>query len=210
MTNILIADDHAIVRRGLRQIVATSADIAVSAEAADGAEVLDKLRRNPIDLLLLDMNMPGISGLDLIGRVRIEWPALGILVLSMHNEAQVASRALKAGASGYITKDSDPDILMTAIRKVAQGGRFIDPSLVDAIVFRAHNAGDEPPHEILSNREYQVLQRLAAGESINDIARTLSLSAKTISTHKVRLMRKLGLDTNIDLARYAIKHSVAQ
>lgn len=210
MTNILIADDHAIVRRGLRQIVATSADITVSAEAADGAEVLDKLRRNPIDLLLLDMNMPGISGLDLIGRVRIEWPALGILVLSMHNEAQVASRALKAGASGYITKDSDPDILMTAIRKVAQGGRFIDPSLVDAIVFRAHNAGDEPPHEILSNREYQVLQRLAAGESINDIARTLSLSAKTISTHKVRLMRKLGLDTNIDLARYAIKHSVAQ
>ena len=210
MTNILIADDHAIVRRGLRQIVATSADIAVIAEAADGAEVIDKLRRNPIDLLLLDMNMPGLSGLDLIARVRIEWPTLGILVLSMHNEAQVASRALKAGASGYITKDSDPDVLMTAIRKVAQGGRFIDPSLVDAIVFRAHNAGDEPPHEILSNREYQVLQRLAAGESINDIARTLSLSAKTISTHKVRLMRKLGLDTNIDLARYAIKHSVAQ
>ena len=208
MTNILIADDHAIVRSGLRQIVATAADLAVSAEAADGAEVLNKLRRNPVDLLLLDMNMPGISGLDLIGRVRIEWPTLGILVLSMHNEAQVASRALKAGASGYITKDSDVDILLAAIRKVAQGGRFIDPSLVDAIVFRTHNAGE--PHEVLSNREYQVLQRLAAGESINDIAQTLSLSAKTISTHKVRLMRKLGLDNNIDLARYAIKHSMAQ
>ena len=210
MINILIADDHAIVRSGLRQIIATSGDIAVSAEAAGGAEVLDMLRRIPVDLLLLDMNMPGISGLDLIGRIRIEWPALGILIFSMHNEAQVASRALKAGASGYVTKDSDPNILMTAIRKVAQGGRFIDPSLVDAIVFRDHSAGDAPPHEILSNREYQVLQRLAAGESINDIARTFSLSAKTVSTHKVRLMRKLGLDNNIDLARYAIKHSMVQ
>lgn len=210
MINILIADDHAILRSGLRQIIATSADIAVSAEAASGAEVLDKLRRNTIDLLLLDMNMPGISGLDLIGRIRIEWPALAILVLSMHNEAQVASRALKAGASGYVTKDSDPDILLTAIRKVGQGGRFIDPSLVDAIVFKEQIAGDAPPHEILSNREYQVLQRLAAGESINDIARAFSLSAKTISTHKVRLMRKLGLDNNIDLARYAIKHSMAE
>lgn len=210
MINILIADDHAIVRSGLRQIIATSGDIAVSAEAAGGAEVLDMLRRIPVDLLLLDMNMPGISGLDLIGRIRIEWPALGIVIFSMHNEAQIASRALKAGASGYVTKDSDPNILMTAIRKVAQGGRFIDPSLVDAIVFKDHSVGDAPPHEILSNREYQVLQRLAAGESINDIARTFSLSAKTVSTHKVRLMRKLGLDNNIDLARYAIKHSMVQ
>lgn len=210
MINILIADDHAIVRSGLRQIIATSGDIAVSAEAAGGAEVLDMLRRIPVDLLLLDMNMPGISGLDLIGRIRIEWPALGIVIFSMHNEAQIASRALKAGASGYVTKDSDPNILMAAIRKVAQGGRFIDPSLVDAIVFKDHSVGDAPPHEILSNREYQVLQRLAAGESINDIARTFSLSAKTVSTHKVRLMRKLGLDNNIDLARYAIKHSMVQ
>lgn len=210
MINILIADDHAIVRSGLRQIIATSGDIAVSAEAAGGAEVLDMLRRIPVDLLLLDMNMPGISGLDLIGRIRIEWPALGIVIFSMHNEAQIASRALKAGASGYVTKDSDPNILMAAIRKVAQGGRFIDPSLVDAIVFKDLSVGDAPPHEILSNREYQVLQRLAAGESINDIARTFSLSAKTVSTHKVRLMRKLGLDNNIDLARYAIKHSMVQ
>ena len=210
MINILIADDHAIVRSGLRLIIATSGDIAVSAEAAGGAEVLDMLRRIPVDLLLLDMNMPGISGLDLIGRIRIEWPALGIVIFSMHNEAQIASRALKAGASGYVTKDSDPNILMAAIRKVAQGGRFIDPSLVDAIVFKDHSVGDAPPHEILSNREYQVLQRLAAGESINDIARTFSLSAKTVSTHKVRLMRKLGLDNNIDLARYAIKHSMVQ
>lgn len=209
MIQILIADDHAIVRSGLRQLIATSADIAVAAEAASGAEVLERLRRHPVDLLLLDMTMPGISGLDLIGRVRIEWPELGILVLSMHNEAQVASRALKAGASGYVTKDSDPDILLAAIRKVAQGGRFIDPALVDAIVFEQHLGGDAPPHEILSNREFQVLQRLAAGESINDIARAFSLSAKTISTHKVRLMKKLGLNNNMELVRYALEHSVA-
>lgn len=210
MFNILLADDHAIVRIGLRQIIANSAGIVVGAEAASGPEVLQKLRRNAFDLLLLDMNMPGVCGLDLIGRVRIEWPKLNILVLSMHNEAQVASRALRAGAGGYLTKDSDPEIVLAAIRKVAEGGRFIDPSLVDAIVFNAHFGGEARPHEILSNREFQVLQHLAAGESINDIARTFSLSAKTISTHKLRLMKKLGLDNNMELVRYALEHRVAQ
>lgn len=210
MLNILIADDHAIVRSGLRQIIATSADAIVAAEAATGAEVLDKLRRCSIDLVLLDMTMPGISGLDLIGRIRVEWPNLGILVLSMHNEAQLASRALKAGASGYVTKDSNPDILLAAITKVAEGGRFIDPRLVDALVFKFHIGGEAPPHEVLSNREFQVLHRLAAGESINDIARKLSLSAKTVSTHKLRLMKKLGLENNMELVRYALEHRLAQ
>lgn len=208
MIKILIADDHAIVRGGLKQIIATTADIVVSGEAAQGSEVVDKLRTCDIDLLLLDMTMPGISGVDLIRRVRAEQPALPVLVLSIHNEAQVVSRALRAGATGYVTKDSDPEVLLAAIRKLAAGGRFIDPKLVDAIIFETHS-GDSPPHEILSDREFQVLQMLAGGKSINDIAETLALSAKTISTHKMRLMQKLGLGNNAELIRYAIRHGLA-
>jgi DNA-binding NarL/FixJ family response regulator len=158
--------------------------------------------------LLLDMTMPGISGVDLIRRVRAEQPALPVLVLSIHNEAQVVSRALRAGATGYVTKDSDPEVLLAAIRKLAAGGRFIDPKLVDAIIFETHS-GDAPPHEVLSDREFQVLQMLASGKSINDIAETLALSAKTISTHKMRLMQKLGLGNNAELIRYAIRHGLA-
>ncbi|MGF6759852.1 DNA-binding NarL/FixJ family response regulator [Paraburkholderia sp. GAS33] len=208
MIKILIADDHAIVRGGLKQIIATTADIVVSGEAAQGSEVVEKLRTSEVDLLLLDMTMPGISGVDLIRRVRAEQPSLPVLVLSIHNEAQVVSRALRAGATGYVTKDSDPEVLLTAIRKLASGGRFIDPKLVDAIIFETHS-GDAPPHEILSDREFQVLQMLASGKSINDIAEALALSAKTISTHKMRLMQKLGLANNAELIRYAIRHGLA-
>ncbi|EEA01860.1 two component transcriptional regulator, LuxR family [Burkholderia sp. H160] len=207
MIRILIADDHAIVRGGLRQIIATTHDIVVAAEAAQGAEVLDKLRSGAVDLLLLDMTMPGISGVALIRRVRAEYPSLPVLVLSIHDEAQVASRALRAGATGYLTKDSDPEVLLAAIRKIADGGRFIDPKLVDALVFDAPR-GDVPPHEVLSDREFQVLQMLAAGRSINEIAQACSLSAKTISTHKMRLMQKLGLSNNAEVIRYAIRHGM--
>jgi DNA-binding NarL/FixJ family response regulator len=208
MIKILIADDHAIVRGGLKQIIATTDDIVVTGEAAQGSEVVDKLRICEVDLLLLDMTMPGISGVDLIRRVRVEQPALPVLVLSIHNEAQVVSRALRAGATGYVTKDSDPDVLLAAIRKLAGGGRFIDPKLVDAIIFETHS-GDAPPHEVLSDREFQVLQMLAAGTSINEIAETLALSAKTISTHKMRLMQKLGLANNAELILYTVRHGLA-
>ncbi|MEM5316961.1 response regulator transcription factor [Paraburkholderia sp. JHI869] len=205
MIRILIADDHAIVRGGLRQILATTADIVVTAEAGQGPEVIEKLKTSEIDLLLLDLNMPGLSGIDLIRRLRSERPTLPVLVLSIHNEAQVASRALRAGATGYVTKDSDPEVLLAAIRKLADGGRFIDPKLVDAMVFEKHT-GDAAPHEILSNREFQVLQMLATGKSINDIADACALSAKTISTHKMRLMQKLGLSNNAEVIRYAIRY----
>ena len=208
MIKILIADDHAIVRGGLKQIIATTDDIVVTGEAAQGSEVVDKLRICEVDLLLLDMTMPGISGVDLIRRVRVEQPALPVLVLSIHNEAQVVSRALRAGATGYVTKDSDPDVLLAAIRKLAAGGRFIDPKLVDAIIFETHS-GDAPPHEVLSDREFQVLQMLAAGTSINEIAEMLALSAKTISTHKMRLMQKLGLGNNAELILYTVRHGLA-
>ncbi|MGF6653277.1 DNA-binding NarL/FixJ family response regulator [Paraburkholderia youngii] len=207
MIKILIADDHAIVRGGLKQIIATTTDMIVVEEAGHGSEVIDKLRNCDIDLLLLDMTMPGISGVDLIRRVRSDRPGLPLLVLSIHNEAQVASRALRAGATGYVTKDSDPDVLLAAIRKLADGGRFIDPKLVDAMVFEKH-AGDVPPHEVLTDREFQVLQLIASGRSINDIAEACSLSAKTISTHKMRLMQKLGLSNNAEVIRYAIRHGL--
>ncbi|WP_250866462.1 response regulator transcription factor [Caballeronia sp. INSB1] len=207
MIRIIVADDHAIVRGGLKQIIATTSDIVVAAEAAQGSEVIDKLRTCPVDLLLLDMTMPGISGVDLIRRVRAEQPTLPVLVLSIHDEAQVASRALRAGATGYLTKDSDPEVLLAAIRKLADGGRFIDPKLVDAMVFESHR-GDVPPHEVLSDREFQVLQMLALGKSINEIADACALSAKTISTHKMRLMQKLGLSNNAEVIRYALRHGL--
>ena len=207
MIRILIADDHAIIRGGLKQIFATTKDIIVTSEAVQGSEVVEKLRTCAVDLLLLDMTMPGISGIDLIRRVRADQPSLPVLVLSIHNEAQVASRALRAGAAGYLTKDSDPDILLTAIRKLAAGGRFIDPKLVDAMVFQRDGI-DVPPHEVLSDREFQVLQMIAEGNSINEIADSCSLSAKTISTHKMRLMLKLGFANNADIIRYALRHGL--
>lgn len=207
MIRILIADDHAIVRSGLKQIIATAADLAVVGEATRGPEVLELAGRLDCQLLLLDMSMPGLSGIDLIRRLKAERPGLPILVLSMHNEGQVVSRALRAGAAGYVTKDSEPEILLAAIRKVAGGGHFLDPGLVDAVVFTGGDA-DAPPHTLLSDRELDVLQRLAGGHSLNAIADELHLSAKTISTHKVRLMQKLGIDNNADLMRYAIRHGL--
>lgn len=205
MIRIIIADDHAMVRGGLKQIVATTSDIEVVGEATQGHEVLALLRQTPADMLLLDMTMPGLSGIELIRRLHEEKPVLPILILSMHNEVQVVARALKAGASGYVTKDSEPETLLLAIRKIAAGGKYIDPSLVDAMVF---DAGDREslPHENLSERELQILRMITAGCALNDIADQLHLSPKTISTHKMRLMQKLGTDNNADLIRYATRH----
>lgn len=209
MIRVLIADDHALVRGGLKQIIATTADIEVAGEATCGADVLEKARGGDYSLLLLDMSMPGLSGIDLIRHLKTARPDLPILVLSMHNEGQVVTRALRAGAAGYVTKDSEPEILLAAIRKIAGGGRFLDPTLVDVMVFAAGSA-DAPPHELLSDREFQVLQLLAKGHSLNEIGGMLNISAKTISTHKMRLMEKLGLDNNAELVRYAMRHGLVE
>lgn len=208
MIRILLTDDHAIVRNGLKQIFAGYPDLEVVGEASNGAEALDLVRKLKFDILLLDMTMPGVSGADLIRRLLASTPALRILVLSMHNEPQVVSRALKAGAAGYVTKDSDQEILIAAIRKVASGNKFIDPALVDAMVF--DGSSEDAPHEVLSERELQVLQMLASGQSLAAIAESLHLSAKTISAHKAHLMQKLGIDNNADLMRYAIKHGLTK
>jgi DNA-binding NarL/FixJ family response regulator len=207
MIRILIADDHALVRGGLKQLIATAADLFVAGEAATGEQVLDQIGSLDLDLILLDMSMPGLSGVDLIRRVADQKAGLRILVLSMHNEAPVASRALRAGASGYVTKDSGPEILLAAIRKVAAGEKFIDPALVDAVVFNTRHE-KRPAHELLSDRELQVFRMIAVGHSLTDIGELLKLSAKTVSTHKTRLMQKLGIHSNADLVRYAIKHNI--
>lgn len=208
MIRILLADDHAIVRNGLKQIFAGYPDLQVVGEASNGAEILELVRNSQFDLLLLDMTMPGVSGADLIRRLRASQPAIQILVLSMHNESQVVSRALKAGAAGYVTKDSDQEILVTAVRKVASGHKFIDPALVDAMVF--DGSSESSPHVLLTERELQVLQLLASGQSLTAIADSLHLSAKTISAHKSHAMQKLGIDNNADLMRYAIKHGLTR
>lgn len=207
MIKVLIADDHAIMRAGLRQILTATADMVVAGEATHGQSVLEQLNLLECHVILLDMSMPGLSGLDLIRRLRIGRPELQILVLSMHNEGQIVTRALRAGASGYVTKDSDPNVLLTAIRKVAQGGKFIDPALVDSVVLDISDFKMNENRQ-LTDREFQVLQMIAAGHTINKIAESLYLSAKTVSTHKIRLMHKLGIDNNADLIRYAIQHGL--
>jgi len=207
MIRLMIADDHAIVRSGLKQIIATTIDIAVVAEATRGEDIFEQLQRLSVDLLLLDMSMPGLAGLDLIGRLQIDYPRLPLLVLSMHNEGQIVARTLRAGASGYITKDSEPEVLLEGIRMVARGGRFIDPALVGLMVFDrgpAHSLA----HETLSERERQVLEGIASGLPLGEIADQLHLSPKTVSTHKMRLMEKLQVDNNADLIRYAIRHGL--
>lgn len=208
MIRILIADDHAIVREGLKQLFALCADVSVAGEAMNGTQVLEAARNTEIDLLLLDMTMPGISGVELITRVRAENASIPILVLSMHNEPQIARRALAAGASGYLTKDSDPEMLLAAIRKVASGGRFIDPGLAESMVFDSGENGERPPHELLSEREFHILRLLVQGKSVNEIADELSISNKTVSTHKARLMQKLNFQNNAELVRYGIAHGL--
>lgn len=209
MIRILFAEDHAIVRNGLNQIFSDAPDITVAGEAANGNEVLELARKLKFDLLLMDMTMPGLSGPELIRRLLADKPAMRILVLSMNNESQTVNRALKAGAAGYVTKDSDQTVLLAAIRKVAAGGKFIDPALVDAMVFE-NQSDDQAPHAVLSDRELQILQLLAAGQTPGEIAKALFLSVKTISTHKTNLMQKLGIDNIPDLVRYAIKHGLVR
>ena len=208
MIRLLIAEDHAIVRSGLKQIFALMPDLAVAGEAVNGAEVLEQVRQGGMDLLLLDLNMPGISGADLIQRVKAHRPDLPVLVLSMHNEALLAARVLKAGADGYITKDCEPDILLAAIRKVAAHGKYVAPELAERMVFDATTTTQQPLHSLLSERELQVFRLLTAGQSVNEIASQLAISNKTVSTHKQRLMEKLNLSNMAELMRYAMQHQL--
>lgn len=205
MIRVLIADDHAIVREGLKQVLAGADDIVVSGEAADGHEVLERTREGDWDVLVLDMNMPGLSGIDLIKRVKAHRPDAKVLVLSMHGEDQYALRTLRAGAAGYLTKGSAPDVIASAIARVAAGGRHISRNLAETLAFELDPYRDRAPHELLSERETQVLRKLASGMSIADIASQLCVSANTVSTYKHRLMQKLRVANNAELLRYALQ-----
>lgn len=206
MIRILLADDHAIIRDGLRQIFAETGDLQVAGEAASGHEVLARVREADWDILLLDLSMPGKSGLELIKQIKAEKPRLPILVLSMHEPEQYAQRALRAGAAGYLNKDSDAPQLIEVVRKVARGGVFVSPEVAEQMARGLMPDAERLPHSLLSDREFQVFRLIAGGTAITDIAWQLSLSVKTVSTHKTRIMQKMNLANHTELVRYALDH----
>ena len=208
MLRILIADDHPVVRRGLRQIVADSRDMAVVDEATNGWEVLSKVRVSDYDVVLLDIAMPGMDGLDVLTQLKHERPNLPVLMLSMYPEEQFAKRAIRAGASGYVTKESAPEELVGAIRKVSTGGKYVSSALAEKLALDLQRDGKQPPHEALSDREYQVMCLIASGKTVTGIAHELSLSVKTISTHRHRILEKMNLKNNAELTHYAVKNSL--
>jgi two-component system invasion response regulator UvrY len=210
MIRILIADDHTIVRQGLKQILAETPDMVVADEASNGQEVLAKVWNNDYDVVLLDISMPGRSGIDILKQLKGERPKLPILILSMYSEEQYAMRALRAGASGYMTKESAPDELIVAIRKVSQGRKYVSPSLAEKLAISLEVGEEKPPHELLSDREYQVMCMIASGKTIKEIADELSLSVKTISTYRSRILEKLGLKTNAAITHYAVQNKLVE
>lgn len=201
-----VADDHVVVRNGLRQIAAATTDLRVIGESNDGPSTLKVAGRKDIDVLLLDLSMPG-GGIDLICALIQTQPALRILVLTMNAEPQIAARAIKAGAAGYVTKDADMTVLLDAVRKVAAGANFMEPRIADALLFQRVDTG-ELPHTMLTHRELEILKRLASAETPAEIARSLGCSAKTISVHKSNLMHKMKFSTNAELFQYAIHHGI--
>ncbi|MGC9336368.1 MAG: response regulator [Anaerolineae bacterium] len=206
MIRVLVADDHAVVRQGLKQILGDTPEMLVAGEAATGQEVLDRVRAETWDVIVLDISMPDRSGLDILKQLRSERPKLPVLVLSMYSEDQYARRVLSAGASGYLTKDSAPDELVKAIRKVVSGGRYVSAFLAEKLAFEIGADSNKLPHETLSDREFQVLRLIAAGNSVTEIAAELYLSPKTVSTYRARLLQKMNLGTNAELIHYAIQN----
>ena len=208
MLRIIIADDHAVVRQGLKQIVAETSDMVVTGEADNGQELLDKIKVEDYDVVILDITMPVRNGMDVLKQLRSERPRLPVLILSIHSEEQYASRALRAGASGYLTKESAPDELVAAIRKVSSGGKYISPSLAEKLAFELEAGLEQTPHEKLSDREYQVMCMIASGKTIMEIAKELLLSEKTISTYRSRILEKMTMKNNAELTYYAIKNQL--
>ena len=208
MIKVVVVDDHAVVREGLKRIVSESGGMVVSGEAADGQEAMRLIKSEPCDVVLLDISMPNKSGLDVLKELHAESPRLPVLVLSMHPEDQYAVHVLRAGAAGYVTKESAPAKLVQAIRKVVRGGKYVSPSLAERLVFDLGTDTKKAPHELLSDREYQVLCLIASGKTVTQIGEVLALSVKTISTYRVRILEKLQMKNNAELTRYAIKEGL--
>jgi len=205
---VLVADDHAIIRDGLRKILAETEDLIVAGEASNGNQALEKVRERDWSMVVLDLSMPGRSGIELIKLIKAERPKLPILIFSMHPVEQYAVRAIRAGASGYLSKEEDSDHFLPAIRRVASGGMFISPKVAELLAADASPGANAHLHTNLSNREHEVLVRIVKGISLTDIADEFSLSIKTISTHKTHILFKLGLSNQADLIRYAIEHKL--
>jgi len=205
MIQVLIADDHAVVREGLRQILSGVPDMVVAGEAGSANEVLREVRKNQYNVLVLDIAMPGRTGLDVLKELKQEQPGLPVLILSMYPEEQYAVRVLRAGASGYMTKESAPEELVGAIRKVARGKKYISPSLAETLVGNLDIDADKPMHQMLSDREYQVMCMIASGKKVSEIAEALSLSVKTVSTYRTRVLEKMRLKSNAELTLYAVE-----
>jgi len=208
MIRVLIADDHNLVRQGLKRILLDNKGISAVDEARDGKEVISKVSQKKYDVILLDISFPGRSGIDTLKQLKCLKPKLPVLILSMHPEEQYAVRSIRAGASGYLTKESAPEELVEAIKKVAAGKKYITTSLAERLADRIDERAEEPVHKSLSDREYQVMCMIAAGKTVSEIANELSLSVKTISTHRIRLLRKMNMKTNAQLTHYAIKQGL--
>jgi len=208
---VLIADDHAIVRQGFKQIFSETDDLVVAGEADDGSEALQLARQQEWDVFLLDVTMPNRNGIDTLKQLKKEFPRLPVLILSMHPEEQYAVRAIKSGASGYLTKQSAPEQLVTAIRQVARGKKYVSPAVAEQLA-NAIGAGDtdRPPHELLTDREYQVFRLIAAGKPLTQIAEELNLAVATISTFRTRIIEKTGLKSNAEIIRYGIEHGLVE
>jgi len=207
---VLIADDHAIVRQGLRQILSDTPDLTVSGEAENGVQAVQMVRAGEWDVVLMDVSMPDRNGIDALKLIKKEYPRLPVLILSMYPEEQYAIRALKAGAAGYLTKQSAPELLVTAIRQVASGKKYVSPSLAEELANAIGDDSERPPHEKLSDREYQTLCMIASGKTPTEIAEALNLSVKTVSVYRARLLEKMNLRNNAELTHYGLKHGLAE
>jgi two-component system invasion response regulator UvrY len=208
MIKVLIADDHPVVRKGLKTILRDAPEIKADDEASDGLEVMDCIRKEEYDVLLLDLSMPNLDGLEAIGRIKAEKPELAILVISMNPEEIFGMRALKLGASGYLSKDSAPEQLITAIRRVAAGKVFISQTLAEMLALNVSKGSPQLPHEMLSDREYQIMIMLAKGKSLKQIGSELSLSVKTVSTHRTHILQKLKMENNAQIVTYSLQNKL--
>ena len=208
MVKVLIADDHPVVREGLKRIIQETPDVTVMDEAENGQEVIDKVRRNDYNAIIMDMVMPGMSGLDILKQLRSEKPKLPVLILSMYPDDQYAIRALRAGAAGYLTKNRAAKELIMAIRQVCSGKRYITAAVADKLASCLEADPSKVPHERLSDREYQVMQMIASGKTVKEIAETMFLSAPTISTYRSRILEKMRMKNNAEITYYAIKHGL--